>query len=294
LIEDCDNPLTEQPIHSYGYPDEYVELDQFIHGNLRDAVFVWFWSSARHFASCAHIKQKLDMVSPPVDMDDLIRSNSFDSHFRDTHVLVLAKAYMFSSDDVDIRYWEKLFIKAVKLGLGVHDGGDGVSPLLHILHAIIDLPSAHSELRNKRPRRKDPLVLPHIQMQAMRTRLQNWLSLLQRAGVDLFLYGQEERRLLAEVQSTCEHPWIWSGQLQDCRMISEELMVANPEFSYDKHNMAALFTFDYGPDPDDWKLWLCHPGDRYAGPFWSMVEGPSHVEVEHHVETHVPGSWLED
>ena len=94
---------------------------------------------------------------------------------------------MFSSDNVNIRYWEKLFIKAIKLGLDVHDGGDGVSPLLHILHATIDLPSAHSELEKKRPRWGDPLVLPHIQTQAMRTRLKNWLSLLQRAGVDLLL-----------------------------------------------------------------------------------------------------------
>jgi hypothetical protein len=235
------------------------------------------------------------MVSPPIDMDYLIGSNNLDSHFRDTHVLILAKAYMFSSDNVNIRYWEKLFIKAIKLGLDVHDGGDGVSPLLHILHATIDLPSAHSELRKKRPRWGDPLVLPHIQTQAMRTRLKNWLSLLQRVGVDLLLYGQEERRLLADVQTTCEHPWIWSGRLQDCRVISEEIMVENPDFSYDKHNMAALFTFTYGAEPDDWELWLCHPGDRYAGPFWRMVEEPSKVKVvEHHVERRMPGGWLED
>ena len=72
-------------------------------------------------------------------------------------------------------------------------------------------------------------------------------------------------------------------------------MAENPDFSYDKHNMAALFTFTYGTEPDDWELWLCHPGDRYAGPFWRTVEEPSQVEVvEHRVERRVPGSWLED
>lgn len=249
----------------------------------------------RHFASYAHIKSKLDMVHPPVDMDCLIRSNNYDGHFKDTHVLLLAKAYTFSRDDVNVHYWKRLLIQAIKLGLDVHNGGDGLSPLLHLLHSAIAHPSAHSELRNKEPRWKDPPVLLRIQLKTMQTRLKNWLSLLQHAGVDLLLYGKEERRLLADAQAVCEHPWIWPGQLQGCRIISEELMVAHPEFSYDQHNMVALFTFTYGADPDDWELWLCHPGDRYAGPFWNMVEGISQVEVvEDRNENWVPGSWRDD
>jgi len=235
------------------------------------------------------------MISPPVDMDSLIKLNNYDSHFKDTHVLLLARAYIFSDDDVNVQYWERLFIQAVKLGLDVHDGGDGVSPLLHLLHSTIDMPSAHSQLRHTPPRWRDPAVSLRIQLQTMQTRLWKWLLLLQLAGVDLLLYGQEERRLLADVQETCEHPWIWPGKLQDCRVISEELLAANPDYSYDKHNMAALFTFTYGPDPDDWELWLCHPGDRYAGPFWRLFEKPSQVEVvEQQVEKGIPGSWLDD
>jgi hypothetical protein len=275
LIEDCDNPLVDQP-----YPENYLDIDRFVRGDLKNAMFVWFWTSARHLTSHDFIQKKLDMAFPPVHMNYLIQHKNFDEEFEDTHVKVLAQAYTLSSDEGDLEYWEGLIIKAVELGLDLHDGGDGVSPLLNLLHIIINT---------------CPMVSTRRQVQTMHKRLKNWLSLLQRAGVDLSLYGQEECRLLADLQYTCEHPWLWSGKLRDQRSISEELMAANPEFSFDVHNTVAVFTFTYGPSPDDWKLWFCHPGDRYAGPFWRMIEEESLLEgVEHPVGSHVPGAWQDD
>jgi hypothetical protein len=243
-------------------------------------VFVWFWTSARHLASHDLIQKKLDMASPPVPMDYLIQNKNFDEDFEDTHIKILAQAYTLSSDGADVKYWEGLIIKAVELGLDLHDGGDGVSPLLNLLHVIINL----------------PMVSTRRQVQTMHKRLKNWLSVLQRAGVDLDLYGQEECRLLADLQYTCEHPWLWCGKLQDRRSISEELLAANPDFSFDVHNTVSVFTFTYGANPDDWKLWFYHPGDRYAGPFWRMIEEESLLEVEERPGggSYVPGAWHDD
>jgi hypothetical protein len=266
--------LVDQP-----NPENFLGIDRFVRGDLKDAMFVWFWTSARNLASHDFIQKKLDMASPPVHMDRLIQHKNFDEDFEDTHVTVLAQAYTLSNDRADVELWEGLIIKAVELGLDLHDGGDGVSPLLNLLHVTINF----------------PMVSTRHQVQTMHKRLKNWLSVLQRAVVDLSLYGQEECRLLANLQYTCEHHWLWCGRSQVWRSISEELISADPKFSFHVHNTVAVFTFTCGPNPDDWKLWFCHRGDRYAGIFWRMVEGESLLEVvEYPGWSHVPGAWQDD
>lgn len=83
-----------------------------------------------------------------------------------------------------------------------------------------------------------------------------WLTGLEKWGIDLEKYGERERPL-------------WP-RLSDERG--------------DEINNGTCYGFGYGPCVRDWKLFYEHPGDRYAGVFWDMIEHPERM---------IPGSFME-
>lgn len=85
-----------------------------------------------------------------------------------------------------------------------------------------------------------------------------WVNTLAANGIDLDLYGAKETEL-----------WRKWRQVRGLDVPSER---------------GGIFGFIYGPRPGDWRFWLEHPGDAYAGPFWDLIEHP---------ERQIPGSWEE-
>jgi hypothetical protein len=45
-----------------------------------------------------------------------------------------------------------------------------------------------------------------------------------------------------------------------------------------------LLSFNYGPYPEDWRIWENEPTDEFAGDFWLMIDRKEEV---------MPGTWIE-
>lgn len=85
--------------------------------------------------------------------------------------------------------------------------------------------------------------------------LQHWVGILFAEGIGIEEYGQVE-----------SEAWLHSKHVRD---LCER----------------KAYGFIYGRQPQDWKVFLEHPGDHYAGLFWDLVEHP---------ERQVPGAWKDD
>lgn len=103
--------------------------------------------------------------------------------------------------------------------------------------------------------------------------LRMWASELKFAGVDLEVYGAKESSLL-------EGHWllykIYVGPLRyrstDTKYKEEDFF----EFRFWK--------FTYGPEPEDWTIWVMNPIDELVGEFWEMIEREEEV---------MPGTWVD-
>ncbi|KAL3447631.1 hypothetical protein BJX65DRAFT_89859 [Aspergillus insuetus] len=105
--------------------------------------------------------------------------------------------------------------------------------------------------------------------------LRKWVSELQAVGVDLEEYGELEREMHR------------NGDVD--RQI--EMTVIQGDMNYFKATdppadrlKFRLLDFTYGPEPEDWFVWVTNPLDEFAGQFWRMVE--REVEV-------MPGTWVD-
>ena len=95
-----------------------------------------------------------------------------------------------------------------------------------------------------------------------------WLTALEASGVDLYEYGRRERMLLGDRETSRDFPFPWDGH----SLMKEERTVR-------------LFSFAYGPSPNDWHFYFSEPTDFLAGEFWSLIEGPE--------DQPMPGMWVD-
>lgn len=104
--------------------------------------------------------------------------------------------------------------------------------------------------------------------------LQMWLKILQECGIDLSEYGRQEIRRLKDQED--------GGVFNIYRDVWGEnpyMQTLNGKFEL------RLIGFEYGNQPEDWKLWWSEPTDSLVGDFWKEVE-PEPLCM--------PGSWDED
>ena len=87
--------------------------------------------------------------------------------------------------------------------------------------------------------------------------LRQFVTALCTAGVDLAAYGAYESELGGVFHAKAE-------RFQHGRV---------------------LYGFTYGSRPSDWSVLVEHPGDQFAGMFWSTIEHP---------ERSMPGAWYEE
>lgn len=117
--------------------------------------------------------------------------------------------------------------------------------------------------------------LPELRPRHLRRMLKTWLNILQRAGVDLSMYGSEEIHRSQEhrsVQGRAPLIYPWSNW---------NTFTSKDEFNY--------FVFSYGPTPDDWTVQFDHMVDEYMGDFWRMLDTQDQTRTRA-----VPGSWIDD
>jgi hypothetical protein len=171
--------------------------------------------------------------------------------------LAYARSATDSSNKSNTLVLGRLVAEAIDLGYDLHAGANSISPLLRLLH--------HGGTSTER----------------MRARLYAWLALLKSSGVDLHTYGQEEWNLFQAVRRDCERPWdrrhgVDAHQCEDF-----------PDDQYETIHASTVTAFTYGEEVSDWKIWVLHPGDQYAGQFWRLIERNGIFDRR------VPGGWVE-
>lgn len=190
----------------------------------------------------------------------------------------LAQAYVASvivgsnQSISNARIVEKIIFQARNHGLDLHEpSGSGISLLIRLIHP------------GTRHHRWDD-GLDNGWLDAKRS-LTVWLGLLKYIGVDLAAYGEEEYRLFQQLRRTyeCERPWDWWHGREVCACFDPDKDWGDP--------YPTMFAFSYGADLSEWKLWVLHPGDHYAGQFWQMVEEDGLATQS--LDYSVPGGWIE-
>jgi hypothetical protein len=98
--------------------------------------------------------------------------------------------------------------------------------------------------------------------------LMSWLSRVQSNGYDLKEYGRRENEMLHD------------EDLNLCRVCCYSI-----DYISSTYKFAQIRGYEYGPEPEDWKILWNFPEKSYAADFWRLVEdGPQLV----------PGAWVED
>jgi hypothetical protein len=66
----------------------------------------------------------------------------------------------------------------------------------------------------------------------------------------------------------------------------EGLVEAPRDYDYSDYYFGRrrLLSFNYGPYPEDWRIWENEPTDEFAGDFWLMIDRKEEV---------MPGTWIE-
>ena len=256
LFENSDlNDMDEETLRSNDAAD-LANTRAFVYGDIKESTATLFWTILINYDRPD--LHNFEILAINDDTSYLLNYGSFDDR---TKFECLALAYARSATSAsecsasNMRMLGGLVVGAIDIGYDLHDSTDGISPLLRILHDGGD----------------------------MGARLHAWLTLLKSTGVDLQIYGQEEWNRFQAVRRDCERPWDWWHGVgaHQCEDNPNQYL---PKYKYDP----TLTAFTYGREVSDWKLWLLHPGDEYAGQFWRLIE-QNGIYCRH-----VPGGWVED
>jgi hypothetical protein len=104
--------------------------------------------------------------------------------------------------------------------------------------------------------------------------IQFWASELQLAGVDLAEYGAKEKSLHM------------SGVVDLEVGIYVGLENSGPAYTLGLGEILLfrILSLEFGPTPEEWRLWVSNPVDELAWEFWELVERGEQV---------MPGTWID-
>lgn len=116
--------------------------------------------------------------------------------------------------------------------------------------------------------------------------LRTWLLDLSMAGIDLELYGANEKALQLQYAMTSSSRWLcpeWGLGEDDCPCWPNCSEIFRP------------IDFSYGPHPEDWRFWFSDIPEDFAGEFWTLIEISSAMLVSEYqsVDLSMPGTWIE-
>lgn len=106
-----------------------------------------------------------------------------------------------------------------------------------------------------------------------------WLSDLYDGGIDLLLYGRNEKQHFRD--PSCLPEGVTNAYFS---MSYEHIWLGKPVYRYH----VRLINFHYGRLPTDWRFWWSEPSDEFAGDFWCLVESDSQEAA-----MSVPGAWVD-
>lgn len=112
-----------------------------------------------------------------------------------------------------------------------------------------------------------------------------WLADLHEAGIDLNLYGKNEKEHFLRRFEDC----LFEGMTYQystpelCAITPDNLKLCRSHWYW-----VRLINFHYGRFPTDWKFWWSEPSDEFAGHFWSLVESGHQEGI-----MIVPGAWVD-
>jgi hypothetical protein len=102
-----------------------------------------------------------------------------------------------------------------------------------------------------------------------------WLEDLKATEVDLEAYGQAERQM---------HP---TGTLtSNFAQLQKGGEAERPSVD--------IIGFSFGPNPEDWRVWVSGPTDAYALEFWDWIDAVYGIELAYSVVLTLPCSWVEE
>jgi hypothetical protein len=162
--------------------------------------------------------------------------------------------------------WACLLYEYVLAGCDVHSIRVDHSPILsrrtpflELIHGFLHLTSTHIG------------TSPNLIQELVRF----YLTILKEGGIDLCLYGREEKRLQDHdlVDKTFRYTF-WPATFRHDPKVVWSSTIARWD----------LIGFTYGPSPVDWRVWGSQPTDIFVGDFWRMVESPWE---------RMPGAWQE-
>ena len=121
----------------------------------------------------------------------------------------------------------------------------------------------------------------HARFTVLQDTVRVWLEALELAGVDLASYGLSERQALINDdvrREFCLNP--------ASAVLWDDWRVEKPRWhSLSNQNLTIrLIDIQYGPSPQDWKLWWTEPTDELVGEFWHRIEWQM---------PRIPGGWIE-
>jgi hypothetical protein len=171
------------------------------------------------------------------------------------------------------------------------DGRRGVEAWLPLLSDALSAQADLHKISRSYRRHKTPLLgfimsytlgrtyLCGLQVRTFASALQLWASMMRDTGVDLETYGRTEDYLL---HSEITDFWIPVAVLptNETRDSPYRNSNSNPICLAS----ARIIGLNYGPEPEDWHLWVTNPIDELVGEFWEMVERSLEV---------MPGTWID-
>jgi hypothetical protein len=248
---------------------ECPHLHAFVYGSTEESTAAFFWmASGGLYWNERRVLLDLDVVVLDDDTSYLLKSGKFDNA---TKIERLAMEYTlnatanFSHSARNTRVLGELVAGAMHSGCDLHGREDDISPLLRLLH------------------REDKWMSAEY----MEARLYAWLALLKSIGVDLHTYGQEEWDRFRALRRDCERPWDWWHGAYPHRCEDLPSHLSPTSYRHEIETKPTVSAFSYGADVSDWKLWILHHGDQYAGQFWRLIEKNGIFN------RHVPGGWVE-
>ena len=140
--------------------------------------------------------------------------------------------------------WNSLFFDFLRVGVDVHQIVDGKTLFIAFLEAYLASQVSLPEFNQ----------VQWFDQEEFHVGIRAWLKDMKAAGLNLKALGAKQRRTLE------------SGNVQR-------------DFNGGLHRVTGM---SYGPNPEDWYIWLSEPSDSFVGDFWALVARP--------IET-MPGEW---
>lgn len=143
--------------------------------------------------------------------------------------------------------WNSLFFDFLRAGVDFHHVVGGKTPFIAFLEGYLASQVSLPEFGQ----------VPWFGQLDFHVGFRSWLRNMKAAGLDLENLGAIE--------------WcIWKNENYE------------REFDGGLHRVTGI---TYGPDPEDWYIWLSEPSDSFAGEFWALVARPAEI---------MPGAWPDE